>query len=87
MIRDKRIQEVMDKFFAALKDQDDYEIEATGLTYFATLDLIKTACQDSIKNNPDKFENLCSWFVSAAMFLLNDTDELEEINLQIRGAV
>jgi len=86
MIREKRINEVMDKFFTALKDQEDYKIEATGLTYFMTLDLIKVACEESIKNNPDKFENLCSWFVSAAMYLLNDTDELEQIDLQIRNA-
>ena len=60
MIREKRINEVMDKFFTALKDQKDYKIESTGLTYFMTLDLIKAACEESIKKNPDKFENLCS---------------------------
>ena len=86
MIREKRINEVMDKFFTALKDQEDYKIESTGLTYFMTLELIKAACEESIKKNPDKFENLCSWFVSAAMYLLNDIDELEQIDLQIRNA-
>ena len=82
-----KIKIVMDKFFDALKNKTDYKIESTGLTYFATLDLIKAATTESIKNNPDAFEVLVKWFVNASMYLLNDVDELEDIDLQLRSAI
>ena len=47
---DLKIKIVIDRFFDALKNKTDYEIESTGLTYFATLDLIKAAANESIKN-------------------------------------
>ena len=84
---DLKIKIVIDKFFDALKNKTDYEIEGTGLTYFATLDLIKTAATDSIKNNPEAFEDLVKWFVNASMYLLNDVDELDDIDLQLRSAI
>ena len=82
-----KIKIVIDKFFDALKNKTDYDIEGTGLTYFATLDLIKTAAQDSIKNNPEAFETLVKWFVNASMYLLNDVDDLDDIDLQLRSAI
>ena len=82
-----KIKIVIDKFFDALKNKTDYEIESTGLTYFATLDLIKAATTESIKNNPAAFEVLVKWFVNASMYLLNDTDELDDIDLQLRSAI
>ena len=84
---DLKIKIVIDRFFDALKNKTDYEIESTGLTYFATLDLIKAAANESIKNNPEAFELLVKWFVNASMYLLNDVDELDEINLQLRSAI
>jgi len=87
MISNARIDQVMDKFFTAIKSKEDYEIEGTGLTYHFTLDLIKSAAKDSIKDNPEQFENLVRWFVSASMFLLDDIKDLDEIDLQLRGAI
>lgn len=84
---DLKIKIVIDRFFDALKNKTDYEIESTGLTYFATLDLIKDAANESIKNNPEAFEVLVKWFVNASMYLLNDVDELDDINLQLRSAI
>ena len=69
-----KIKIVIDRFFDALKNKTDYKIESTGLTYFATLDLIKAATTESIKNNPDAFEVLVKWFVNASMYLLNDIE-------------
>ena len=43
-----KIKIVIDRFFDALKNKTDYEIEGTGLNYFATLDLIKAAASESI---------------------------------------
>ncbi len=86
MISDARIDQVMDKFFAAIKSNDDYQIEGTGLSYHTTLDLIKSAAKESIKDNPEKFETLVNWFVNASMFLLSDINDLDEIDLQLRNA-
>ncbi len=82
-----KIKIVIDRFFDALKNKTDYKIESTGLTYFATLDLIKAATTESIKNNPDAFEVLVKWFVNASMYLLNDIEELDDIDLQLRSAI
>lgn len=87
MISNARIDQVMDKFFAAIKSKEDYEIEGTGLTYHFTLDLIKSAAKESIKDNPEEFENLVNWFVNASMFLLSDIQDLDEIDLQLRNAI
>ena len=76
----------MDKFFEAIKSNDDYQIEGTGLSYHTTLDLIKSAAKESIKDNPEKFETLVNWFVNASMFLLSDINDLDEIDLQLRNA-
>jgi|TARA_R110002020_G_scaffold14037_1_gene49869 hypothetical protein len=84
---DLKIKIVIDKFFDALKNKTDYEIEGTGLTYFATLDLIKAAASESIKNNPEAFEDLVKWFVNASMYLLNDIEDLDDIDLQLRSAI
>ena len=86
MISDARIDQVMDKFFEAIKSNDDYQIEGTGLSYHTTLDLIKSAAKESIKDNPEKFEHLVNWFVNASMFLLSDINDLDEIDLQLRNA-
>ena len=86
MISDARIDQVMDKFFEAIKSTADYEIEGTGLSYHTTLDLIKSAAKESIKDNPEKFETLVNWFVNASMFLLSDINDLDEIDLQLRNA-
>ena len=84
---DLKINIVIEKFFDALKNKTDYDIEGRGLTYFATLDLIKTAAKDSIKNNPEGFEILVKWFVNASMYLLNDVEDLGDIDLQLRSAI
>ena len=84
---DLKIKIVIDRFFDALKNKTDYEIEGTGLNYFATLDLIKAAASESIKNNPAAFEVLVNWFVNASMYLLNDVEELDDIDLQLRSAI
>ena len=61
MINEKKCELVINKFFEALKNaKPDYEIEGTGLTYHATLELIRVTVNDSIKGNEDQFESLVS---------------------------
>ena len=87
MIDEKKCQLVINKFFDALKlAKEDYEIEGTGLTYHSTLELIRVTVNDSIKGNEDQFELLISWIINASMYLLNDTDELNEIDM-LRKAI
>tara|TARA_R110002020_G_scaffold440608_2_gene651254 strand:- start:3698 stop:3961 length:264 start_codon:yes stop_codon:yes gene_type:complete len=86
MIKEDKINLVMIAFFDAIKPDKDYEIESTGLSYFSTLELIQKSATDAIKKNPDKFEILVNWFVSASMYLLDDIDQLDEIDLQLRNA-
>ena len=87
MIDDKKCELVINKFFEALKTaRKDYTIEGTGLTYHMTLELIRVSVKESITGNEDLFENLVSWIINASMYLLNDTDELNEIDL-LRKAI
>ena len=87
MIDEKKCELVITKFFEALKlAKEDYEIEGTGLTYHSTLELIRVTVNDSIKGNEDQFESLVSWIINASMYFLNDTDELNEIDM-LRKAI
>ena len=87
MIDEKKCELVINKFFEALKNaKPDYEIEGTGLTYHSTLELIRVTVNASIKGNEDQFESLVSWIINASMYLLNDTDELNEIDM-LRKAI
>ena len=87
MIDEKKCELVINKFFEALKNaKPDYEIEGTGLTYYSTLELIRTTVNESIKGNEPQFENLISWIINASMYLLNDTDELNNVDL-LRKAI
>ena len=87
MIDEKKCELVITKFFEVLKlAKEDYEIEGTGLTYHSTLELIRVTVNDSIKGNEDQFESLVSWIINAGMYLLNDTDELNEIDM-LRKAI
>jgi len=87
MISEKKCELVIDRFFTALKSaKEDYSIEGTGLTYHMTLELIRVSVNESIKGNEDKFEILIEWIINAGKYLLNDTDELNEIDL-LRKAI
>ena len=87
MIDNEKCELVINKFFKALqKAKEDYTIEGTGLTYYSTLELIRVSVKESITGNEDLFENLVSWIINASMYLLNDTDELNEIDL-LRKAI
>jgi len=82
MIDEKKCELVINRFFTALKSaKEDYTIEGTGLTYHMTLELVRVSVNESIKGNEDKFEILIKWIINAGNYLLNDTDELNEIDM------
>jgi len=79
MISNERTKEVLTRFFEAIKTKD-YEV-SDGITYYQLLDMIYDSSMAAIEKNPDKFEDLITWIVNASMYLLNDINELDKIDL------
>ena len=72
-----KIIKVVNIFFDSLKSENNETLE-TGLTQNATIDILKQATLTCINDQPEKFEKYVSWFLSGAMFLLGDIDEVSE---------
>ena len=79
MISTERTKEVLTRFFDAIKSKD-YEV-SDGITYYQLLDIIYDSSMAAIEKNPDKFEDLITWIVNASMYLLDDINELDKIDL------
>ena len=79
MISNEKTKEVLTRFFDAIKTKD-YEV-SDGITYYQLLDIIYDSSMVAIEKNSDKFEALINWVVNASMYLLNDINELDEIDL------
>ena len=73
-----KINNVIDQFFNSLKSGEDKTLE-TGLTQHTTIDILKQATLQAIKDNPEKFEVYVKWLLNAAMFLLDEDNELLKI--------
>ena len=73
-----KITKVIDQFFNSLKSGEDKTLE-TGLTQHTTIDILKQATLQAIKDNPEKFEVYVKWLLNAAMFLLDEDNELLKI--------
>jgi len=72
-----KIVKVVNIFFDSLKSEKNETLE-TGLSQNATIDILKQATLTCINDQPEKFEKYVSWFLSSAMFLLGDIDEVSE---------
>ena len=79
MISNEKTKEVLTRFFDAIKTKD-YEV-SDGITYYQLLDIIYDSSMVAIEKNPDKFEALINWVVNASMYLLDDINELDKIDL------
>tara|TARA_R100000963_G_C4618813_1_gene86958 strand:- start:525 stop:776 length:252 start_codon:yes stop_codon:yes gene_type:complete len=79
MISNERTKEVLTRFFEAIKSKD-YEV-SDGITYYQLLDMIYDSSMAAIEKNPEKFEDLITWIVNASMYLLDDINELDKIDL------
>jgi len=73
-----RVTKVIEQFFNSLKAVDDKTLD-TGLTQHTTIDVLKQATLQAIKDNPEKFEVYVKWLLNAAMFLLDEDNELLKI--------
>ena len=79
MISNEKTKEVLTRFFDAIKSKD-YEV-SDGITYYQLLDMIYDSSMAAIEKNPEKFEDLITWIVNASMYLLDDINELDKIDL------
>ena len=79
MISNERTKEVLTRFFEAIKTKD-YEV-SDGITYYQLLDIMYDSSMVAIEKNPEKFEELIKWVVNASMYLLDDINELDKIDL------
>ena len=73
-----KITEVIDQFFNSLKSVEDKTLD-TGLSQHTTIDILKQATKQAIKDNPQKFEVYVKWMLNAAMYLLDEDNELVDI--------
>ena len=81
----KKIHEVIEKFFASLNSKEN-EVLETGLTQNQTVDALHLAVLNAIEGNEKKFEVFVKWFLSSSMYLLDENEELEDIQEQLRLA-
>ena len=81
----KKIDEVLDVFFNSLKSEDNKMLE-TGLSQNESVEFLKQACSVAIKDHPERFVIYCKWFLSGAMYLLEEDHELLDIEEQLKLA-
>ena len=77
--------EVLTKFFDSMKDEENKVLE-TGLSQHQTVDALKQVALLSAQDYPEKFEVYVKWFLSSSMYLLDENDELDDIEQQLRLA-
>ena len=74
----EKINQVIERFFNALKVDDDKTLE-TGLTHNTTVIMLHQACIELVKQHPDRFIVFVKWFLNASMYLLEEDPDLLEI--------
>ena len=77
--------EVISKFFDSMKDEENKILE-TGLSQHQTVDALKQVALLSAQDYPEKFEVYVKWFLYSSMYLLDENDELDDIEQQLRLA-
>ena len=68
-----------------MKDEENRVLE-TGLSQHQTVDALKQVALLSAQDYPEKFEVYVKWFLSSSMYLLDENDELDDIEQQLRLA-
>jgi|TARA_B110000014_G_C20112582_1_gene586491 hypothetical protein len=81
----QKVIEVISKFFDSMKDEENKILE-TGLSQHQTVDALKQVALLSAQDYPEKFEVYVKWFLSSSMYLLDENDELDDIEQQLRLA-
>ena len=80
-----KITKVVDAFFNSLKTEADEKLE-TGLSQNQTVEMLREACQEMIKQHPKRFSQYVTFFETACMYLQDESDEIPEIHTEIPEA-
>jgi hypothetical protein len=80
----EKIDQIVNEFFNSLKSYENQKLQ-TGLTQHETVDLLKTATLVAIEKSPETFEVYVNWILDASMYLLDESDEHEDIETQLRN--
>ena len=80
-----KITKVVDAFFNSLKTEADEKLE-TGLSQNTTVEMLRQACQEMIKQHPKRFEHYVTFFEISCMYLQDESDEIPEIHTEIPEA-
>tara|TARA_R110002020_G_scaffold117377_1_gene268166 strand:- start:534 stop:791 length:258 start_codon:yes stop_codon:yes gene_type:complete len=81
----QKVIKVLTKFFDSMKDSENKVLE-TGLTQHETVEALKQVALLSAQDYPEKFEIYVKWFLSSSMYLLDENEELDDIEQQLRLA-
>ena len=77
-----KITKVVDAFFNSLKTEADEKLE-TGLSQNTTVEMLRQACQEMIKQHPKRFEQYVTFFEISCMYLQDESDQIPEIHTEI----
>ena len=77
-----KIYHVVNAFFNSLKTEADEKLE-TGLSQNQTVEMLREACQEMIKQHPKRFEQYVTFFETACMYLQDESDQTPEIHTEI----
>ena len=77
-----KITKVVDAFFNSLKTEADEKLD-TGLSQNTTVEMLRDACQEMIKQHPKRFEQYVTFFEIACMYLKDESDQIPEIHTEI----
>ena len=77
-----KVNEVVNEFFNSLKSELDEKLE-TGLSQNTTVEMLRDACQEMIKQHPKRFEQYVTFFETACMYLQDESDQIPEIHTEI----
>ena len=80
-----KIYHVVNAFINSLKSEADEKLE-TGLSQNTTVEMLRQACQEMIKQHPKRFEQYVTFFEISCMYLQDESDEIPEIHTEIPEA-
>jgi hypothetical protein len=83
-MNETKIKNIVNEFFDSLKSHENQKLE-TGLSQHETVDILKASTLIAIEKNPQKFEVYVNWILDASMYLLDESEDHEDIETQLRN--
>ena len=73
-----KIDHIVNEFFNSLKVDEDKMLD-TGLTNNGTVEVLRQAVLQLIKDHPERFEQYVKFFEIGCMYLQDETEDVPEI--------